>query len=333
MTAGSSYASSMVREDFLEEVALQLDQGRRERRHIPGREWSGYVPKAGACPVCGDPEHGRGQAVVRDGGGVRAEGGTTERSRQCRVQTSRACGAQTRSSGVKAQGSPQRFSPGYPARGPPKDLTPLLLSVPQSPSVALPWPACMGRCGHCHLAGEVPRELAGLQPPRTAGARGSRGHRQRRHRGQPLARVVTGPGLPTLIPGGSPHARWLAGPASAFQTTRAVGRARPGHSGSGTVPRGRAGHGLSNACPSLPVVPLLPQPAAVSATLPHVGRTPPIPAGDPRAPSSLGISSAAPPRGGHVGSGMGRRRRCRDPARSPGAVTRLRLACGHWLAG
>lgn len=147
----------------------------------------------------------------------------------------------------------------------------------------------MGRCGHCRLAGEgakVPRELAGLLSPRTAGAQGAGGHYQRRHRGQPLARVVTGPGLPPLIPGGSPHARWLAGPASAFQTTRAVGRARPDRSGSGTVPwagldanspvrihlllwspcchsqpqSAQACHMSAGPCPSLPGIPGLPAP-------------------------------------------------------------------------
>lgn len=38
MTSGSGRANSMVREDFLEEVALELHQEKRERRHILGRE-------------------------------------------------------------------------------------------------------------------------------------------------------------------------------------------------------------------------------------------------------------------------------------------------------
>lgn len=37
VTLGSVCASSTVRESFLEEVALALGQGRRERRHILGR--------------------------------------------------------------------------------------------------------------------------------------------------------------------------------------------------------------------------------------------------------------------------------------------------------
>lgn len=111
MTAGRGYASSVVREDFLEEEALQLDQGRRERRHILGREWPGQVRKAGACPVCGDVVHGSGQAGARDGGGVRAEsGGAEDQAVPCADLAGTWRG--NPESGVKARDSPRRSSPG-----------------------------------------------------------------------------------------------------------------------------------------------------------------------------------------------------------------------------
>lgn len=78
MTSGSGCAGSMVREDFLEVVALELDEGRRERGPILGREWPVQVPEAGARLVCSDAEGGRGQAGAGEGGGVRAEGTVQE---------------------------------------------------------------------------------------------------------------------------------------------------------------------------------------------------------------------------------------------------------------
>lgn len=81
MTSCSGCASSRVREDFLEEVALELDQGKRDRRHILRRERPVQVSEAGAHLVCSDAEGDRGQAGAREGSGVRAEGRRAGRSR------------------------------------------------------------------------------------------------------------------------------------------------------------------------------------------------------------------------------------------------------------
>lgn len=60
MILGRGYASCVVREGFLEEVALVLNQRRRERRHMLGRERWMQGPKAGAFLACSDLEGDRG---------------------------------------------------------------------------------------------------------------------------------------------------------------------------------------------------------------------------------------------------------------------------------
>lgn len=60
VTLDSGSASSMVREGFLEEGALVLDQGRRERRHFLERAQWVQGTEAGASLACSNTEGGRG---------------------------------------------------------------------------------------------------------------------------------------------------------------------------------------------------------------------------------------------------------------------------------